>query len=102
MIVVHATNGLGDPNIGTALHSHGMFFNGTNYYDGAVGITQCSIPNNWTMDYHIDTSLQASVLLPIQREGSLTQDRPERTGFTGTTRVNTSMVFVPVSFSCGM
>jgi iron transport multicopper oxidase len=35
-----------------------MMFNGTNYYDGAVGITQCSIPNGKTMDYYIDTSLQ--------------------------------------------
>ena len=61
VFLVHATNGFGDPTLGTALHSHGMFFNGTNYYDGAVGITQCSIPSGRTMDYHIDTSLQASL-----------------------------------------
>ncbi|ODO09662.1 hypothetical protein I350_01875 [Cryptococcus amylolentus CBS 6273] len=58
-IVIHATNGLEDPNIGTALHTHGMFFNGTNYYDGAVGITQCSIPMGRSLDYVIETDRQA-------------------------------------------
>ncbi|EIW71885.1 multi-copper oxidase, partial [Tremella mesenterica DSM 1558] len=57
VFLIHATNGLGDGS-GTSLHSHGMFFNGTNYYDGAVGITQCSIPPGETLDYHIDTKLQ--------------------------------------------
>ncbi|WOO80563.1 Iron multicopper oxidase fer1 [Vanrija pseudolonga] len=54
-IIVHATNGLGVDSIPTALHAHGMIFNGTNYYDGAVGITQCGIPNGYTLDYEIDT-----------------------------------------------
>jgi len=58
IIKIHAYNGLGDREIGTALHAHGMFFNGTNYYDGAVGVTQCSIPSEHGMDYIIDTSLQ--------------------------------------------
>ena len=60
IIKIHAFNGLGDNKIGTALHAHGMFFNGTNYYDGAVGVTQCSIPSERGMDYIIDTSLQVS------------------------------------------
>jgi iron transport multicopper oxidase len=60
IIKIHAYNGLGDHKIGTALHAHGMFFNGTNYYDGAVGVTQCSIPSERGMDYVIDTSLQVS------------------------------------------
>ena len=60
IIKIHAYNGLGDNEIGTALHAHGMFFNGTNYYDGAVGVTQCSIPSERGMDYIIDTSLQVS------------------------------------------
>jgi iron transport multicopper oxidase len=66
IIKIHAYNGLGDAEIGTALHAHGMFFNGTNYYDGAVGVTQCSIPTETGMDYIIDTSLQVSLrsLLP--------------------------------------
>ncbi|KAK8847393.1 hypothetical protein IAR55_005251 [Kwoniella newhampshirensis] len=58
-ILIHTTNGLNDPTIGTALHTHGIFFNGTNYYDGAVGITQCSIPMDQTLTYVIDTKLQA-------------------------------------------
>ena len=57
-ILIHAYNGLGNPELGTSLHAHGMFFNGTSWYDGAVGVTQCSIPPGETMDYHIDTSLQ--------------------------------------------
>jgi iron transport multicopper oxidase len=55
--LIHATNGLGNDDIPTALHAHGMFFNGTGYFDGAVGITQCGIPNGHTFDYEIDTSL---------------------------------------------
>jgi len=39
-----------------------MFFNGTNYYDGAVGVTQCSIPSEHGMDYIIDTSLQVGLV----------------------------------------
>ena len=58
LVIVHATNGLGDPTLGTALHTHGMFFNGTNHYDGAVSTTQCPIPPGQTLDYHIDTSNQ--------------------------------------------
>ncbi|CAD6564626.1 MAG: ferroxidase fet3 [Tremellales sp. Tagirdzhanova-0007] len=58
VILIHALNGLNDETIGTSLHAHGMFFNGTNYFDGAVGITQCSIPMNNTLSYTIDTSLQ--------------------------------------------
>lgn len=34
-----------------------MFFNGTTYYDGATGVTQCGIPSGETLDYYIDTSL---------------------------------------------
>jgi iron transport multicopper oxidase len=53
---VHAYNGLGD--VGTALHSHGNFFNGTNYYDGAVGTTQCAIPPGESLTYEIPIDLQ--------------------------------------------
>lgn len=37
-LIIHAYNGLG--NVGTSLHSHGIFFNGSSYFDGAVGVTQ--------------------------------------------------------------
>lgn len=58
VLIIHATNGLGDDSVGTSLHTHGMFFNGSNWADGAVGTTQCPIPNGYTMDYLIDTSRQ--------------------------------------------
>lgn len=48
---------MGDDKIPTALHAHGMMFNGTNQWDGATGVTQCGIPAGETLDYHIDTSL---------------------------------------------
>ena len=47
-----------------------MFFNGTNYYDGAVGVTQCSIPSERGMDYVIDTSLQVSTRKAVGRRPS--------------------------------
>lgn len=37
-------NGFGDGR-GSSLHAHGMFFNATNYYDGAPGVTQCPVPD---------------------------------------------------------
>lgn len=49
---IHVTNGLAD-GVGTSLHAHGMFFNGTGYYDGAAMITQCPIPYNQTYSYDI-------------------------------------------------
>lgn len=55
--LIHALNGMGDDKIPTALHAHGMMFNGTNQWDGATGVTQCGIPNGETLDYYIDTSL---------------------------------------------
>ncbi|PWN37840.1 putative iron transport multicopper oxidase [Meira miltonrushii] len=36
---------------GTALHSHGMFFNNTGYFDGAASITQCPIPDGESIAY---------------------------------------------------
>ncbi|OCF33774.1 acidic laccase [Kwoniella heveanensis CBS 569] len=58
ILIIHATNGLGDDTIGTSLHTHGMFFNGSVWADGAVGTTQCPIPNGQTLDYLIDTTRQ--------------------------------------------
>ncbi|WFD41378.1 hypothetical protein MPSI1_000004 [Malassezia psittaci] len=46
------TNQLGDGHP-SALHSHGMFFNRTNYYDGAAMITQCPIPDGSSMTYDV-------------------------------------------------
>ncbi|ORY28145.1 putative iron transport multicopper oxidase FET3 precursor [Naematelia encephala] len=57
-LIVHATNSLNDASIGTSLHTHGLFFNGSNWADGAVATTQCAIPVNQTLTYEIDTTLQ--------------------------------------------
>ncbi|KAJ1900725.1 ferroxidase fet3 [Coemansia sp. IMI 209127] len=40
-LVVHVTNKLEEA---TSLHFHGLFQNGTNYYDGAVMVTECGVP----------------------------------------------------------
>ncbi|KAH9470400.1 hypothetical protein Pst134EA_007660 [Puccinia striiformis f. sp. tritici] len=53
---MHAFNGL--PDQPTTLHFHGMFFNGTNFYDGAMGVTQCGIPPGEEFVYHVDTTTQ--------------------------------------------
>ncbi|KAL7410796.1 ferro-O2-oxidoreductase [Mrakia frigida] len=59
---IHAYNGLGD--VGTALHTHGNYFNHTSnpesgaYFDGAVGVVQCPIPPGSTFTYEIPTDLQ--------------------------------------------
>lgn len=53
---VHATNGLGDQP--TALHTHGVHFNNTGYYDGPIGTTQCGIPPGETLVYEIPVDLQ--------------------------------------------
>lgn len=52
VLKIHVTNKLGDGN-GTSLHSHGMYFNGTGYYDGAVTFTQCPIPSDQTYSYEV-------------------------------------------------
>jgi len=96
IIKIHAFNGLGDNKIGTALHAHGMFFNGTNYYDGAVGVTQCSIPSERGMDYIIDTSLQVSRRQAVGRRVVVccwnADDRLGHTGYTVITSDNIQTV----------
>ncbi|KDQ13082.1 hypothetical protein BOTBODRAFT_33956 [Botryobasidium botryosum FD-172 SS1] len=52
---IHVHNGLDVP---TALHSHGIYFNGSSYYDGAVSITQCGIPPGQDLTYEIPVNLQ--------------------------------------------
>lgn len=41
-LVIHAYNGIDQPS---SLHHHGMFFNGTSWADGAVGVTQWCVPS---------------------------------------------------------
>jgi len=47
-LIVHALNSLSEP---ATLHHHGMFFNSTSWYDGALGVTQCGIPPGQSFDY---------------------------------------------------
>ncbi|GAA5939105.1 uncharacterized protein JCM15063_004427 [Sporobolomyces koalae] len=55
-VTVHAINGLGDGP--TSVHHHGLYFNGSNYYDGAPGVTQCGIPPGQSLDYHVPVDRQ--------------------------------------------
>ncbi|KAF8306373.1 hypothetical protein DL93DRAFT_2088718 [Clavulina sp. PMI_390] len=48
-IIVNVVNKLENA---TAIHWHGQYQNGTNFYDGTVGITQCGIPPNGEMTYN--------------------------------------------------
>ncbi|KAJ3268355.1 ferroxidase fet3 [Terramyces sp. JEL0728] len=56
-LVVNVQNALDVP---TALHAHGLFQNGTNYYDGAAMITECGIAPGTNFTYEI----------PIQQYGT--------------------------------
>ncbi|KAJ3154913.1 ferroxidase fet3 [Geranomyces michiganensis] len=47
-LTVNLKNSLDVP---TSMHSHGLFFKGQNYLDGAVGVTQCGIPPGDTFTY---------------------------------------------------
>ncbi|KAG8740595.1 laccase, multicopper oxidase, benzenediol:oxygen oxidorectuctase [Ceratobasidium sp. 414] len=48
-IVVNVENKL--PKVGTSIHWHGMFQNGTAWMDGPAGITQCPIPAGGSFTY---------------------------------------------------
>ena len=45
-------------DVGTAVHYHGMFQNGTTFYDGSAGISQCPIPPGSSMTYKFSTGQQ--------------------------------------------
>ncbi|KAI0039225.1 multicopper oxidase [Auriscalpium vulgare] len=48
-LVVNVQNNL--PNT-TSIHWHGLFQNGTNWYDGTSGITECGIPPGQSLTYN--------------------------------------------------
>ncbi|KAJ2908238.1 ferroxidase fet3 [Coemansia aciculifera] len=50
-LALRVRNGLKDE--ATGLHSHGLFNNGTNYYDGAGMVTECGIAPGSEMTYEI-------------------------------------------------
>lgn len=55
-LVVNVNNQLGNQT--ASLHFHGIFQNGTTNMDGAVGVTQCSIPigGSFTYDFKVCSS----------------------------------------------
>ncbi|KAG8702800.1 laccase, multicopper oxidase, benzenediol:oxygen oxidorectuctase [Ceratobasidium sp. 423] len=48
-IIVNVKNEI--PHVGTSLHWHGLFQNGTAWMDGPAGITQCPIPSGGSFTY---------------------------------------------------
>ncbi|KAL6301418.1 Fet3 protein [Sparassis latifolia] len=56
--ILHVTNSLDQP---TTVHHHGMFFNGTPWFDGTTGVTQCGIPPGAQFDY----------IVPINESGQI-------------------------------
>ncbi|KAJ2810651.1 ferroxidase fet3 [Coemansia furcata] len=51
ILALRIRNGLSDE--ATGLHSHGLFNNGTNYYDGAGMVTECGVAPGSEMTYEI-------------------------------------------------
>ncbi|KAI9311924.1 Cupredoxin [Dichotomocladium elegans] len=56
-LVIHAHNELDEP---TALHTHGMFQNGTGWMDGPSMVTQCPIPVGGDMTYEFNITQHGS------------------------------------------
>ncbi|GAA5986611.1 hypothetical protein JCM11641_005166 [Rhodosporidiobolus odoratus] len=52
---IHALNSLDGPS---SIHHHGIYFNGSNYYDGAPGVTQCGIPKSQSLTYEVPVDEQ--------------------------------------------
>ena len=49
-VIITARNSLPDQPM--SLHAHGIFQNGTNYYDGPLDVTQCGIAPNTSLTYN--------------------------------------------------
>ncbi|GJJ09696.1 hypothetical protein Clacol_003920 [Clathrus columnatus] len=80
-LVVNVHNNL--PNA-TSIHWHGLFQNGTNYYDGTAGITQCGIPPGESLTYKY-IKVSPSVIFMDRLGGNSTQYSD---GITGALIVN--------------
>ncbi|KAI9202143.1 Cupredoxin [Polychytrium aggregatum] len=57
LLILSVKNSL---NVSTSLHTHGMFQNGTGYYDGVPGVVQCPIQPGQSFTYRI----------PMQQHGT--------------------------------
>jgi FtsP/CotA-like multicopper oxidase with cupredoxin domain len=55
-IVVNLTNALSKNS--TTMHWHGIYQNGTNWFDGTNGITQCGIPAGQSLVYNFTVNNQ--------------------------------------------
>ncbi|KAG8712811.1 laccase, multicopper oxidase, benzenediol:oxygen oxidorectuctase [Ceratobasidium sp. 394] len=55
-VVVHVKNKL--KKVGTSIHWHGMFQNGTAWMDGPAGVTQCPIPAGGSFTYKFEVKKQ--------------------------------------------
>ncbi|WFD20235.1 hypothetical protein MCAP1_002479 [Malassezia caprae] len=51
-VAINFTNSFGDGSPST-LHGHGIYYNNTNYYDGAAGIVQCPVPDGHSFHYEL-------------------------------------------------
>lgn len=54
-VILNVHNGLGNQT--TSLHLHGLYMNGTTHMDGAVGVSQCSIPIGGSFVYEVQVSI---------------------------------------------
>lgn len=88
VLEMHATNGLNDTV--TSLHHHGMYFNGTSYFDGAVGVSQWSVA---LLAHRGGTKLMTWLCLaavyPQEKSLRTSSTRPTRSAPTGSTRTST-------------
>ena len=53
----------------TALHCHGFFQNGTGFYDGAAGVTECGIPAGSQFTYNISLAQTGTYWIHGHRDG---------------------------------
>ncbi|KAJ2360653.1 ferroxidase fet3 [Coemansia sp. RSA 2611] len=56
MLVLNVHNKL---DVATSIHPHGIYNNGTNYFDGPDMVTECGIPPGESFTYEIDTTAQS-------------------------------------------
>ncbi|KIP03947.1 ferroxidase/laccase group [Phlebiopsis gigantea 11061_1 CR5-6] len=53
-LVIKVTNHLSNR---TSIHWHGLFQNGTNYYDGTAAVSECGIPPGQSLTYDFETAI---------------------------------------------
>jgi hypothetical protein len=89
-VVIQVTNSLNDGEFIT-LHTHGIFQNGSNYYDGVDQVTQ------WYPSFKNLLTIAGSLLAAGLNTTSRSENRQEHTGFILMSRDNIQMVSGPPS-----